>query len=240
MFGSGLAKIGDSNDAVSPAALQVDVIADLICPWCYLGKRRLDDALAAVRGPNNVSWYPFQLNPAMPECGMGFEEYLHSRFGDPDKLQPTIEKLQQAGRKENINFRFDRMTRVPNTLLAHCLMRLANEQGASTSSLAERILKAFFEEGKDIADREVLTELGELEGLQALDISGVYDDESVQDAVLTQEAQVRKNGVTGVPDFLVNKRLFVVGAQSSKNLLNVFDRVMFGADSDQPVSPTLH
>lgn len=240
MFSPGLSKIGGSNDAASTAALQVDVIADLICPWCYLGKRRLDDALSAVRGPNVVSWYPFQLNPDMPESGMGFEEYLKTRFGDLDRLVPAIDKLQKVGRDENINFRFDRMTRVPNTLKAHCLMKLADAEGASTSALAERILKAFFEEGLDIADREVLATLGQNEGLLATSIQQMFDSGSAQRLVLSQEAEVRKNGVTGVPDFLVNKRLFVVGAQSTNSLVTVFDRVMFGEDSDLPVSPTLH
>jgi predicted DsbA family dithiol-disulfide isomerase len=80
------------------AALQVDVVADLVCPWCYLGKRRLDDALLAVHGPSNVSWYPFQLNPAMPAAGMGFKEYLESKFGDPKELRPALVKQTTEGR----------------------------------------------------------------------------------------------------------------------------------------------
>jgi predicted DsbA family dithiol-disulfide isomerase len=240
MYSSGLAKLGTSNDAASTAALQVDVIADLICPWCYMGKRRLDRALASVRGPNKVSWYPFQLNPDMPASGMDFEEYLVTKFGDLDKLRPAIEQLEREGREENINFRFDRLTRIPNTLDAHRLMKLAHTHGASPSALAERILEAFFERGQDIADRELLAALGAKEGLLLPDVYKTFDDESSEQLVLSQEAQVRKNGVTGVPDFLVNKRLFVVGAQSANNLLTVFDRVMFGEDSDLPVSPTLH
>jgi predicted DsbA family dithiol-disulfide isomerase len=240
MYSSGLAKLGTSNDAASTAALQVDVIADLICPWCYMGKRRLDRALASVRGPNKVSWYPFQLNPDMPASGMDFEEYLVTKFGDLDKLRPAIEQLEREGREENINYRFDRLTRIPNTLDAHRLMKLAHTHGASPSALAERILEAFFERGQDIADRELLAALGAKEGLLLPDVYKTFDDESSEQLVLSQEAQVRKNGVTGVPDFLVNKRLFVVGAQSANNLLTVFDRVMFGEDSDLPVSPTLH
>jgi predicted DsbA family dithiol-disulfide isomerase len=184
--------------------------------------------------------YPFQLNPDMPASGMDFEEYLVTKFGDLDKLRPAIEQLEREGREENINFRFDRLTRIPNTLDAHRLMKLAHTHGASPSALAERILEAFFERGQDIADRELLAALGAKEGLLLPDVYKTFDDESSEQLVLSQEAQVRKNGVTGVPDFLVNKRLFVVGAQSANNLLTVFDRVMFGEDSDLPVSPTLH
>ena len=240
MFSPELTKIGGSDETASPAALQVDVIADLVCPWCYLGKRRLDDALSAVRGPNKVRWFPFQLNPDMPGAGMQLEEYLYSKFGNLKKLQPAIEKLERTGRSENINFRFDRVKRIPNTLAAHCLMKFAETEGASTTALAERLLRSFFEEGLDIADYDVLAALGEQVGLHAPDIYATLDDEISQSMVLSQEAQVRKTGVTGVPDFLVNKRLFVVGAQSTANLVNVFDRVMFGEDSDRPVSPILH
>jgi predicted DsbA family dithiol-disulfide isomerase len=227
-------------DTASPAMLQVDIIADLICPWCYLGKRRLDDALLAVHGPSAVSWYPFQLNPAMPQSGMGFEEYLASRFGDPETLQPALSQLTAAGAAEGINFRFDRISHVPNTLNAHRVMKLAEAEGIPASGLAENILRGFFEEGLDISGREVLLELGGRSGLTAPAINNALDDDVTRRTVLSQEAQVRRSGVTGVPDFLINKRLFVIGAQSTESLVNVFDRAMFGQDSDLPVSATIH
>lgn len=240
MIGPGIAKMTSRGLLQSPATLQVDVIADLICPWCYLGKRRLDDALAAVHGPSLVTWYPFQLNPDMPEQGMPFEEYLASKYGDPAQLEPALEQLAAAGRAEGINFRFDRLRHVPNTLNAHRLMNLAEQKGVATSRLAESILTGFFEHGLDISDRDVLTEIGAGFGLGHAEISGTLENEQSKSVVLSQEAQVRQSGVTGVPDFLVNKRLFVVGAQSTENLVNVFDRAMFGEESDLPVSPTVH
>ncbi|MCZ6516330.1 MAG: DsbA family protein, partial [Gammaproteobacteria bacterium] len=93
MISHGLTTPLDSENAASPATLQVDVIADLICPWCYLGKRRLDDALAAVHGPSLVRWYPFQINPAMPVSGMALDEYLEKRFGSAEKLQSAMDEL---------------------------------------------------------------------------------------------------------------------------------------------------
>lgn len=222
------------------AALQIDVIADLVCPWCYLGKRRLDDALLAVGGPSSVSWYPFQLNPAMPAGGMAFEEYLVSRFGDPKKLGPAIEQLTSEGRAEGINFRFDKLSRVPNTLNAHRLMKLAETERVNTSDLAEEFLKGFFESGLDIGDREVLSGLAMRHGLETRDIDRTLDDDLSRRAVLSQEAQVRQGGVTGVPDFLVNKRLFVIGAQSTEALVSAFDQAIFGDLSDLKLSPTIH
>ena len=240
MNSPGHAKFSVNEVTAQPASLQVDVIADLICPWSYLGKRRLDDALAAVHGPSIVTWYPFQINPTMPTAGQPFEEYLESKFGDPDKLRPALDDLTAAGKSEGLDFRFDKLTVVPNTLNAHRLMKLAEEENVDTSVLAENIFRGFFHEGLDIADRDVLIEIGGKSQLQPNDINETLDNDLSRRVVISQEAQVRQSGVTGVPDFLVNRRLFVVGAQSTENLVTVFDRVMFGAESNLEVSATLH
>jgi predicted DsbA family dithiol-disulfide isomerase len=240
MIGPEIAKLSPENLAQSPATLQVDVIADLVCPWCYLGKKRLDDALAAVHGPSLVSWYPFQLNPDMPDAGMPFEEYLARKFGDPAGLQPAIDELSAAAKAEGIDLRFDLITHVPNTLNAHRLMNFGAMHRADTSALAERILSGFFSQGLDISDPDVLAVLGSDLGLGSMDIMAALEDETSRRVVLAQEAQVRQSGVTGVPDFLVNKRLLVVGAQRTESLVGVFDRAMFGDESDLPVSPTVH
>ena len=237
MIGPGIAKISPDGRAGSPATLQV---GDHVCPWCFIGKKRLDDALGAVHGPSVVTWYPFQLNPGMPAEGMPFEAYLASKFGDPDKLRPGIEQLTADGRAEGVDFRFDLITQVPNTLNAHRLMNFAERQGADTSVLAENILAGFFGQGLDISDRDVLAVIGNGVGLGSREILSALEDDRSRDIVLAQEAQVRRSGVTGVPDFLVNKRLFVVGAQRTENLVSVFDRVMFGDESDTPVSPVVH
>ncbi len=240
MLSPGLTTLLDSENAASPATLQVDVIADLICPWCYLGKRRLDDALSAVHGPSHVSWYPFQINPAMPLAGMPLDEYLEKRFGSAEKLQRAMDELTQIGKAEGINFNFDKLERIPNSLDAHRLMKLAEAEEISASDLAENILRGFFENGLDIADRDVLIDIGGGSGLSPTEINKTLDNDQSRHAVLSQEAHVRQNGVTAVPDFLVNKRLFAVGAQSTENLVTIFDRAMFGEESDLPVSPIVH
>jgi predicted DsbA family dithiol-disulfide isomerase len=240
MISPGLTTLLDSENPGSPATLQVDVIADLICPWCYLGKRRLDDALSAVHGPSLVSWYPFQINPAMPSSGMSLDEYLEKRFGSVEKLQPAMDELTQIGEAEGIHFDFDKLERVPNTLDAHRLMKLAQTEDINTSGLAEKLLRGFFENGLDIADRDVLIDIGGGSGLSPKEINKMLDDDLSRRVVLSQEAHVRQTGITGVPDFLINKRLFAVGAQSTESLVNIFDRAMFGEESDLPVSPIVH
>jgi len=240
MISPGLTTLLDSDNRASPATLQVDVIADLICPWCYLGKRRLDDALSAVHGPSLVSWYPFQINPAMPIPGMALDEYLEKRFGSPEKLQSAMDQLTQIGQAEGVNFNFDKLDRVPNSLDAHRLMNLAEMEEISASDLAENILRGFFENGMDIADRDVLVDIGGGSGLSPTEINKMLDSDLSRRVVLSQEAHVRQSGVTGVPDFLINKRLFAVGAQSTQSLVSIFDRAMFGEESDLPVSPIIH
>jgi predicted DsbA family dithiol-disulfide isomerase len=240
MIGPEIAKISPDEFIRSPATLQVDVIADLVCPWCYLGKKRLDNALDAVHGPSVITWFPFQLNPQMPIEGMPFEDYLASKFGDPEKILPGIAELTAAGKTEGVEFRFDLISQVPNTLRAHQLMNFAEMKGVDTSILAEQILSGFFGQGLDISDPDVLAVLGSDLGLGSMEILAALEDDTSRSIVLAQEAQVRQSGVTGVPDFLVNKRLFVVGAQRTESLVNVFDRAMFGEESAIPVSETVH
>ena len=240
MIGPELTKLSPVEFGRSPATLQVDVIADLICPWCFLGKKRLDDALGAVHGPSVVTWFPFQLNPDIPVGGMPFEDYVATKFGDPENLLPGIRALIEAGKAAGIDFRFDLITQVPNTLKAHQLIGFAEMKGMDTSKLADRLLNGFFSQGLDISDPDVLVMLGSEVGLGDMDILAALEDGRSKDAVLAREAQVRQSGVTGVPNILVNKRLFVVGAQNTENLVKVFDRAMFGVGSDLEVSQTVH
>lgn len=221
-------------------ALHVEVVADLVCPFCYLGKRRLDQAMEAVQGPSDVNWLPFQLNPDMPEDGLSLDKYLSTRFGNPANIEPVLEQLTQEGRREDINFRFDRISQVPNTLRAHRLMYLAESEGVDQTALAEELMKAYFERGEDIGNKEILVELGERHGFAARDAEKIIDDEAAKQLVLSREAQVRSSGIAGVPGYLLNRRLLVIGAQDTDALVNAFDRAMFGEGNDSIVSPALH
>lgn len=228
------------KDAVQQGTLRVDMIADLVCPWSYLGKRRLDVALAAVHGPRLLRWLPFQLNPDMPDAGMDFDEYLVNKFGSRDAVQPGLDELTRAGKDAGVHFAFDRLKRMPNTIDAHRLLAHATQEGADTAALGEDILASFFEQGCNIGDQEVLLELGYRRGLSRAGILGNFADERSRERVLQQEKDIRRGGITGVPDFLVNDRLMVLGAQPVAVLVDAFDRVMFGDESDQPVSGSLH
>ena len=171
---------------------------------------------------------------------MALDEYFEKRFGSAEKAQPAMDDLTLIGKAEGINFNFGKLERMPNTLDAHRLMKLAETEKTDPSKLSESILSGFFEEGLDIAYRDVLIDIGDGSRLSRTEINDTLDSDLSRRVVLSQEAHVRQSGVMGVPDFLINRRLFAVGAQSTENLVNIFDRVMFGEESALPVSPIIH
>ena len=232
--------VRDRNRVAPGAELHVEAIADLICPFCYIGKRRLDAALRAVQGPYDVTWFPWQLNPDMPDGGLGYEEYLTRRFGSPAKIEPILDSLRREGLADGIEFRFDRLKRVPNTLKAHLLMYLAETEGHDQSKLAEDLMSAFFEHGRDTGDSEVLVDIATTAEFSASKALHALDDENARQIVLSREAKVRASGISGVPGFLLNRRLLVIGAQETDAIINAFDRAMFGEGTDELISPAVH
>ncbi len=236
-----LSNIVRSNNRSAPtAALHVEVIADFACPFSYIGKRRLERALESVGGPVDIAWHPFQLNPDMPGSGMRFEDYLESRFGSRANIQPVLDNLASEGRELGIDFHFERIQRVPNTTAAHQLMHLASASGTNPSALAESLFSAFFEQGLDLGDEEVLVRIASEHGLDRDRVIATLADADVRQSVQDREAQVRGSGLQSVPGFLLNRRLLVVGAQSEETLLNAFDQAVFGDGNDTVVSPALH
>jgi len=230
---------GDDRTAMT-AALHVEVIADFVCPFCFIGKRRLDEALKAVQGPSDVGWYPFQLNPEIPLEGLPFDVYLTNRFGSPANVEPVLEHLVEEGGEVGIQFRFDRIRHVPNTLPVHQLMQLAETLGVNQSALAEDLMTAFFEEGRNIGERGVLIDIAEPHGISAAETGKAIGSDRLRQLVVSRESQVRSSGLSGAPGFLINRRLLVVGAQSADNIVNAFDRAMFGEGNDLLVSPALN
>ena len=236
-----LSNIVRSNDQVTPtAALHVEVIADFVCPFCFIGKRRLDEALKAVQGPSDVSWYPFQLNPDMPPEGLPFDVYIKNRFGSPANIDPVLDHLVEQGESAGIRFRFDKIRHVPNTLPVHQLMQLAETLGVDQTVLAEDLMSAFFEDGRNIGEREVLIDIAEPHGMSAQETGKAVSSDQLRQMVISRESQVRASGLLGAPGFLINRRLLVVGAQPTDSIVNAFDRAMFGEGTDALVSPALN
>lgn len=236
-----LSSIARNDDRVaSNAALHVDVIADFVCPFCFIGKRRFDEALKAVQGPSDVSWYPYQLNPEIPPEGQPFDIFLARRFGSPANVEPVLKHLTAEGKMAGIDFRFDKLRYVPNTVPVHQVMQLAETLGLDQSALAEDLMSAFFEQGRNIGDKGELIDIAQAHGISADEVNKVIDSDQIKQLVLTREGQVRSTGMVGVPGFLVNRRLLVVGAQPTDVIVKAFDRAMFGEGTDALESPLLN
>lgn len=232
--------IFDHERSRSPASLHVEVIGDFACPFSFIGKRRLDAALESVHGPVDISWHPYQLNPAIPRDGLPFEVYLAQRFGDRANVAPVLEFLDAEGDEVGIEFRFDDIKTVPNTIIVHQLMQLAETIGKDTSALAEDLFSAFFEQGRNIGNRDELRAIAASHGIHPPELNKAIDSDQMRRLVETREEQVRNGGLAGIPGFLLNRKLLVVGAQDSDDLINGFDRAMFGADLKELISPALH
>ena len=229
-----------SPDVTPPATLSVELVGDLICPFCYLGKRRLDEAWRYVHGPIAVGWYPFQLNPSMPSEGESFESYLAQRFGSPAAIQPVLDRLQAEGRQVGIEFRFDRLSHVPNTLPVHQVIQLAESRGMDVMPLVDDFMTAYLTDGLDIGEPDVIAAIAEGYGLDRDAVLQAISDEALRDEVLVREESIRDSGINGVPGFLMNRRLLLVGAQEIAGIVQGFDRAMFGDEDGKPVDAPLH
>ncbi len=205
--------------------MRIDVISDTICPWCFIGKRRLDRALAMRdQGPVEIRWRPFQLNPTMPADGMDRDSYLTAKFGSVERAERQYDRIRAAGREEGLDFRFDLIERIPNSVQSHRLLRFAEHFGTQ-NTVSEILFEAYFLRGRDIGLSHELVELARLAGLDA-DLARDYlaGDRDRLD-ILAEEERARLNGVNGVPCFVIEDQYAVSGAQSPEIFLQIFDVV---------------
>ncbi len=229
------------SELAPPATLTVDLVGDVICPFTYLGKRRLDEAMSYVHGPVKRGWYPFQLNPDMPEEGESFEAYLASRFGSQAAIQPVLDRLQAEGRDVGIEYDFDAIRHVPNTLPVHQVIQLAEQRGHDdVLPMVEAFMEAYLARGENIGDEAVIVEIARRFRLSADDVRSAMTDELSRKAVQTREEHIRETGITGVPGFLMNERLLLVGVQEIPGIVAGFDRAMFGDADGKPVEAPVH
>ena len=196
--------------------LTIDVVSDVVCPWCFLGKRRLEAAIRAEgdRSPVVVRWRPFQLDPSIPQQGLDRRSYLKAKFNDDARLAAVHDRLADLGEAVGIDYAFDRIERAPNTLDAHRLIRWAAADGVQ-NAVVERLFRLYFEEGDDLGDRNVLIEVGRESGMDAGSISRRLADGADVEAVRAEIAQAQAIGVSGVPFFIFASRFGVPGAQDA-------------------------
>jgi predicted DsbA family dithiol-disulfide isomerase len=209
--------------------LSVDVVSDVVCPWCFIGKRNLDAALEAWRAEQpdcevSVRWRPFFLNPDTPEAGEPYRPFLERKFGGPQKLAEIWQQVGAAGRKAGIEFAFDKIELRANTLAAHRLIhhaQKADADGAVTAKLVEALFAAQFLGGRHVGDRAVLAAIAGECGMDAEAVRRYLDSDEEAEAVRGNAEEARRLGINGVPFFIFNNRLAASGAQPPEALLGV-------------------
>lgn len=205
--------------------MQIDIISDTVCPWCFIGKRRLEKALASRPDLQPViTWRPFQLNPDMPAEGHDRAAYLAAKFGGPERAERMYQNVRDAGAADSIPFAFEKMLRMPNSLASHCVMRWAIAPGLQWQ-MAERLFSAYFIEGRDVGDHATLAELAGEVGLDARLVRELLDAGRDRDQVAAEDQVAREMGIEGVPCFIFERKYAVSGAQDPAVFLQVFDVV---------------
>jgi predicted DsbA family dithiol-disulfide isomerase len=211
-----------------PARLTVEVVFDLVCPWCFLGVRRLRRALA--NRPDiaaDLAWRPFLLNPDMPAGGMPRQDYLLRKFGAEERARRLHQTITELGRAEGVVFRFERIRRMPSSLDAHRLVRWAAPQ-ADADGLVDSLFEAFFAEGADLGDPAVLAALAARQGFEAAEVRRFLASGVEADAVHAENLRAHRLGINGVPCFVVGERHAIAGAQEPEVIERLLDVALAG------------
>jgi len=203
--------------------MRLDIFADIICPWCWIGKRRLERALK-VRPQQGLTtrWRAFQLNPGMPATGMDSREYLAAKFGNDSQAKRIYDVIRAAGESEGLEFNFDKIQQTPNTLRAHRLVRLAQERGKG-SQMIEALFQAYFVLGENIGDRTVLVDIALPLGFSEDEVQQHIDSAEGLEAVQAEDSLARRHGINGVPCYIFNSKFALAGAHEPEVLFQLFD-----------------
>jgi predicted DsbA family dithiol-disulfide isomerase len=193
--------------------ITLDIISDPICPWCYIGKARLDQAIAETGiDPFDISWRIFQLNPEMPPDGVDRREYLETKFGGPEGAERVYSRVRQTAAESGLALDFDKIKRTPNTFDAHRLIRWAKATGTQTA-VVQQLFCRYFENGEDISDHDVLLDAAVAAGMERAVVAKLLAGDADRDVLNEEEQAARNMGVGGVPCFVIGGRYVLNGAQ---------------------------
>ena len=216
--------------------MQLDVIFDTVCPWCYIGKRRLE--LAIAMRPNcdvHIRWRPFMLNPDMPPGGIDRTAYLIKKFGSETRVRRVYGAIGEAGHSVEIDFAFDRIQRTPNSVSSHRLVRRA-AGSIDVSPMVERLFEAYFIDGADIGDIDVLVDIAASYGLAADPIRRYLESDADVAEVYEENARAHRLGINGVPAFSFQGNMVISGAQEPEVLVRVLDAAKAGQPEELQLS----
>lgn len=207
---------------------RLEIVSDAICPWCWIGKAHLDGALAILRDEGltfEIGWLPYQLNPDMPAGGVDRRDYRTRKFGSWDRSVELDAQVAEAGRAAGVAFRHDLMLRTPNTVEAHRLIRLAGDAGVQ-HAVAERLFRAYFQDGKDIGDPDLLAGEGAAAGMPADALAAFTAGEAAREEVVGESLALAQAGISGVPSFLLDRHLLFSGAMPAERMAEGFRRAV--------------
>ena len=213
--------------------LSIDVVSDVVCPWCYIGKRRLEGALQkwAQLNPDvlpQVRWHPFQLNPDLAQSGMDRKTYVLQKFGA--RADAVYGRVTLVAQEVGLPLAIDRIQRQPNTVLPHSLISAAG-QGDAQDRLVEALFEAYFVAGQDLTDTQVLLQIAQTAGMSVDVAQQALDDTLLHDQIRASDAAAREMGISGVPFFIFNRQVGVSGAQESESLLQAMQQAMQQAEA---------
>jgi len=211
--------------------LNIDIVSDVVCPWCYIGKRHVEAAIAqfSAKRPGvavTIRWHPFQLNPDLPPEGTDRKAYLEAKFGGPQRAAEIYARVSAAGRNAGLALNFDGIQRQPNTLMAHALIAYAQsiEGGGHADAIVERLFKAYFVDGRFVGDIDVLVAIAAECGLDAEATRAVLSEPSTLEQIAALDASVRRQGISGVPFLIFNQKLALSGAQPPEVMLDAMTK----------------
>jgi predicted DsbA family dithiol-disulfide isomerase len=209
--------------------IRIDVVSDVVCPWCYIGKRRLEKAIEDTQSSGNVQvkdieiiYRSYQLDPSVPQAGMDFQTYMENRFGTG--FVSKFHQVEQAGKTEGLNFDFSSLPKAINTFMLHRILTIALQDGIQ-SEVKEAFMKAYFVDRQDLTHENILVELLEKYGWSAEKTLGIINSDVATDEVKEEMNYYRQLGITGVPFFIFNQKYAVSGAQPAEVFAEILEKV---------------
>lgn len=211
---------------MSKPTIKVDIVSDVVCPWCYIGKRRIEKAMTklADQFEFDVTYLPFELNPQTPKEGFNQKEYLAKKFGGEARYNEITKHVTAVAAEEGLNFDFSKQSMSPNTRDAHRIIRYAKEEGKQLA-VKEAFMKAYFEEGVDLTKKENLIAISEKAGLNAERISQLLDSDEGLIEVIALESTNHQRGISGVPYYIINNQYGISGAQPTDVFIKALTQI---------------
>ena len=206
--------------------IKIDVVSDVVCPWCYIGKRRLEKAVAELSSQYDfdIEYHPFELNPTTPESGFNQKEYLTKKFGGEDRYAELTNRVAGVAAEEGLIFDFSKQPVSPNTRKAHSLIQFARGEGKQLA-VKEAFMKAYFIDGIDLSKKENVVDVAVQAGLVNEKVETVLADENAPIQVALAEQELSKLGISSVPFYIINNKYGISGAQSPDTFIKAFHEI---------------